>query len=72
MDLQFTPAEAFRHFLDNYQPADGKVPKEIQEAKYTLEGKRTYSLGARRIKRLLDEYAPGKYEFREVVVFHED
>ena len=68
MDLQFTPTDAFRHFLNNYK---GEMNSELYEAKYTLEGRRGYSLGPRRIKRLLDKYAPGKYEFRETVIFHE-
>ena len=68
MDLTFSPPDAFRHFLDNWK---GAIPKEIQEAKYALEGKRTHGLGGKRIKRLLEQYAPGKYEFKEVVIFHE-
>jgi hypothetical protein len=69
MDLQFdTPADAFRHFLENWKY--GAKPGEVQEAKYALEGKRKHPPGARRIKRLLDKYAPGKYEFKGVVVFH--
>lgn len=67
MDLSFSPAAAFRHFLENI-PAP--VPGEVQEAKYALEGKRKHGLGVRRIRRLLEKYAPGKYEFREVVIFH--
>lgn len=69
MDLRFTPAEAFQHFLDNFQ---GAKDKEIQEAKYALEGKRKHPLGVRRVKRILEKYAPGKYEFREVVIFHDE
>lgn len=69
MDLHFTPEQAFRHFLENHE---GAKDKEIQEAKYTLEGKRKHALGVRRIKRLLDKYAPGRYEFREVVIFHQN
>lgn len=67
MDLTFTPEGAFRHFLENLE---GAIPKEIQEAKYALEGKRKHPLGFKRIRRLLEKYAPGKYEFREVVIFH--
>lgn len=59
---RLTPEEAFRHFLENYK---GRKEKEIQEAKYALEGKRPYGLGVRRIKNLLDRYAPGIYEFHK-------
>ena len=69
MKLTFTPQEAFRHFLDNHQ---GPKEKEVQEAKYALDGLRKYPPGPRRIKRLLDKYAPGKYEFTEVVVFDDE
>ena len=76
MDLTFTPMEAFKHFLENWQ---GAIPKDVQNAKYVMEGRPVkrgnrmvyLNLGTKRIKRLLDKYAPGKYEFREVVVFHE-
>ena len=76
MDLIFTPMEAFRHFLENWQ---GAIPKDVQNAKYAMEGREILrngkrvkiGLGPRRINRLLDKYAPGKYEFRETVIFHE-
>ena len=68
MDLQFTPLQAFLHFLENYT---GQMNPELYEAKYTAQGLRKHPIGAKRIKRLLDKYAPGKYEFREVVIFHE-
>lgn len=68
MDFQFTPAAAFLHFLENYK---GEMSRDLYEAKYTAQGLRKHPLGARRIKRLLEKYAPGKYEFREVVIFHD-
>lgn len=68
MDLQFTPEGAFRHFLENYK---GKKDRDIYEAKYTLDNGRPYPLGVRRIRRILEKHAPGKYEFQEVVTFHE-
>lgn len=76
MDLTFTPMNAFKHFLDNWQ---GSIPKDVQNAKYAMEGRPivrngkrvVVALGPKRIKSLLDKYAPGKYEFKEVVIFHE-
>lgn len=66
MELKFTPTEAFLHFLKNYT---GPMYPELYEAKYAAEGKRKHPLGTDRAKRLLEKYAPGKYEFREVVIF---
>lgn len=74
MEKTFTPHEAFRHFLENWQ---GAIPKDVQGAKYVLQGKpvkskgkeRTVNLCSKRIMHLLNKYAPGKYEFREFVIF---
>lgn len=38
---------------------------------YAMQGKRTYKLGERRIKTLLERYAPDTYEFRDVVIIKE-
>lgn len=62
MDIKMTPHEAFRHFADNYK---GEKQSDFYEALYALEGKRKYTLGIRRIKNLLEKYAPGVYEFHE-------
>ena len=76
MELTMTPLEAFKHFLENWE---GSIPKDVQNAKYVMEGRPVkrgqrmvyLNLGPKRIKALLNRYAPGKYEFREVVIFHE-
>lgn len=83
MEKTFTPHEAFRHFLENWE---GAIPKDVQGAKYVLQGKpvrskkkgrngeqviveRKVNLCAKRIKHLLDTYAPGKYELNEFFIF---
>lgn len=76
MDLTFTPMDAFKHFLENWK---GTVPVDVQNARYAMEGREILrngkrvkiGLGPKRIKSLLEKYAPGKYEFREVVIFHD-
>ena len=68
MDTVTTHAEAFRHFLANWK---GRIPKDVQEAKYAMEGKRRHGLGEKRIRHLLEKYAPERYEFRDVVIIHE-
>ncbi len=68
MSRTVTPIQAFEHFLENVQhPIEG----EIYEAKYAMQGKRPYKLGDKRIKTLLEKYAPDKYEFRDVVIIKE-
>ena len=63
-----TPLEAWDDFYKNFE-RDGKTPNEIVLAEYTRRGGwfngKTKNLGERRIKRLLDKYAPGKYQFHE-------
>lgn len=68
MEITLTPEQAFDHFLKNWE---GAVPKDVQEAKYARDGLRRAGLGRTRIKNLLEKYAPGKYEWREVVVVRE-
>ena len=68
MDIQVTPIQAFQHFINSI---DGPIPKDVQEAKYAMEGKRRYGLGDKRIKSILEKYAPDRYEFRGVVIIHE-
>lgn len=68
MNRTVTPLQAFQHFLEKCtSPIEG----EIQEAKYAMQGKRPYKLGERRIKTLLERYAPDTYEFRGVVIIKE-
>lgn len=68
MDKQVTPLEAFVHFLETHE---GGFAKEVLEAKYAMQGKRDYKLGDKRIKTILEKYAPDRYEFRGVVIIHE-
>jgi hypothetical protein len=68
MDKEVTPTEAFLHFLGN---CPKPVPADVHEAKYAMQGKRTYKLGDRRIKTLLEKYAPERYEFMDVVIIKE-
>ena len=69
--------EAWNHFYEwvRQQPEWKALPekerKRIYDAQADATGTRGKALGPRRIKKLLDKYAPGKYEFREVVTFHE-
>lgn len=74
MEKTFTPHQAFLHFLENWE---GAIPKDVQGAKYVLQGKpvrsggkvRTVNLCSKRIMHLLDKYAPGKYELNEFFIF---
>lgn len=59
-EKHLTPLEAFQHFLKNYT---GKKGSDIYEAVYAMQGRRTHGLGVRRIRSLLEKYAPGVYEF---------
>ena len=68
MDIEATYLDAFRHFLENWT---GRVPKDVQEAKYAMDGKRRHGLGDKRIRSLLEKYAPERYEFRDIVIIHE-
>jgi hypothetical protein len=73
MEHTLTPLEAWDNFVEHVIPTLPKpIPREIQHARYSREGRGTYKpLGKDRIKRLLEKYAPGRYEFREVVILHE-
>lgn len=54
-----------------------RIPNEISVAKLTASGSvvhksgRIKTLGPQRIRRLLEKYAPGRYEFKCIVVLHE-
>jgi len=67
-----TPIEAWDDFYNNYtSELKGGVPMEIRVAQATRRGNTRQPsgavkvLGAKRIQRLLDTYAPGKYSFHE-------
>lgn len=65
-----TPAEAWADFEQTILPGikapDANLRKAIQTAKGNVKKKgRVMKLGAERIKKLLDQYAPGVYEFHE-------
>jgi len=70
MDAQrLAPLEAWDDFYTNFK-CEGNTPNEIILAEYTRREKltikgRTKTLGEKRIKRLLEKYAPGKYRFHE-------
>lgn len=66
-----TPLEAWEDFYNNYK-CDGKTPGELIVAHATANGRQKQSksgkpktLGPLRIRRLLDKYAPGQYDFHE-------
>lgn len=76
MDKVLTHKEAWADFcqwLDSRKAAGdiARIPKDVQEAKYADGGLRPHRLGEKRIKSLLRKYAPGRYEFRESVILHE-
>lgn len=63
-----SPLDAWADFYDNYK---GQKTREIYIAQQTWEGRvfqksgHKKQLGPLRIRRLLDKYAPGQYEFHE-------
>jgi hypothetical protein len=66
---QLTPIEAWDEFYKNYT-CKGNKPNEIVLAEYTRRERLivkgvTKALGVKRIRRLLDKYAPGQYDFHE-------
>lgn len=69
MERHLTPAQAWAHFWENNRPTP--IPNELSVAHRAFQGyasRRSGSpirLGAKRIARLLDKYAKGKYEFIE-------
>lgn len=44
-----------------------KIRTGIYEANAARHGRRDHSLGWERLRRMLNEYAPGRYEFHESV-----
>ena len=47
----------------------GRIPNEIKQALYSVEGKTDHNLGHARAQRLFDKYAPGR--FRVVMAVEE-
>ena len=67
-----TPVQAWDEFYKNYVPENGIVPNELIVANSTRHGKQKQAitgkpknLGVKRIARLLEKYAPGKYHFND-------
>lgn len=72
-----SPQEAFSDFLQYAKRADIKLGNDVAQAKRDNAGGRLTKkgtpirLGTARIRRLLERYCPGRYEFREVVILHD-
>ena len=69
---RLTPIEAWDDFYENYTNGRKEgVPMEIRVAQATSKGNTKQpsgtvkTLGANRIKRLLEKYAPGQYAFHD-------
>ena len=66
-----TPLQAWDEFYSEYTKPEGDpFPNELIVAEATRRGKqkqkgKAKNLGAARIARLLEKYAPGKYQFHE-------
>lgn len=65
-----TPAQAWADFektiLPGIKAPDANLRKAIQTGKgKVVRAGKAVALGPRRIKRLLDQYAPGVYEFHD-------
>jgi len=69
-EKRLTPLEAWDEFYKNYK-CDGPIPNELVVAQATHNGNqknksgKAKNLGVARIARLLEKYAPGKYQFHE-------
>lgn len=73
MEITLTPHQAWDDFYKWMQERRdagdfGQIPKQVQEAQYAYTGKRRYGLGEKRIRALLERYAPERYEFRTAVI----
>ena len=75
-EKQLTPVEAWEEFWSNYMANKPvRIPNELEVAHLTHSGRisaqwgkdktKKKKLGPLRIRRLLDKYAPGQYEFHE-------
>lgn len=74
----FTPVEAWDNFWlwlrgqPKWQEISRAEKNELYKAHRARTTGRPYNLGWERIKSLLDKHAPGRYEFREVVILHDE
>lgn len=70
-DTTLTPWQAFADFLRYVKENNIKTGNDVAMAKRDADGYRGRTLGAKRIERILNHYAPGRYEFLEVVILHD-
>lgn len=72
MDRKINPMEAWEDFYKwirtrpEWRNLPAKERKAIYDAQSDYKGTRGKQLGAGRIRRLLNTYAPDRYEFRDV------
>jgi len=81
MERQATPMEAWEDFYRWISEQSKRIPKEVQQAKYDrdnagkpiVSGKRKFraGLGETRIRRLIEKYAPERYQFLTTVIIKE-
>ena len=79
MDIHLTPAEAWADFWKwiKQQPQWKEISRNEKQALYKAnrasEGRDIHQLGIRRIERILNQYAKGRYEFihHTTVTLHE-
>lgn len=80
--VAMTQNEAWNDFWNNVRPAiwqDLKTADRntLQQARRAAEGKvkdgkgRAVPLGIRRLKRILDTYAPGRYRFETYIIINQ-
>lgn len=80
-ERQLTITEAWEDFIEvvvgGMKARNERIPNEISVARRTALGSvmqksgKVKTLGATRIRRLLEKYAPGRYEFKSIVIIHE-
>lgn len=64
---------AFETFLNWYVcENNGRIPKEIQEAKYAAQGKRRNPLGLNRLISLIEKYAKNVFTVRVSVALEKE
>lgn len=76
MQSEFTKEQAWNDFYVWIRKQDTwkamsraeKIKTGIYEANAANNGLRDHALGWERLRRILTTYAPGRYEFREVVI----
>ncbi len=66
-----TPKEAWDDFLEYAKDQGLKLGNNVSMAKRDAGGYRNRTLGVRRIEKILNEYCPGRYEFRGVFILHD-